>query len=214
MFIMNIQALFSAGLCYFFVLQSFNLLVLNLCFSPFPVTLENPHVIDKHQVWVGTLNKGPDGVTLNSNYQTRSALSFCKMEWSAVPCRVINPFWICCTLHFLKFEILVNDIIYIVLIFWKWFFMQRFNENYQASLGKALGLYMTSFNWYFILCFSDAIDVLVTCIRCIIAVNFARVVPNGLLVFFPSYPIMEKCIENWQVFYRIELTYRVFFASK
>lgn len=80
---------------------------------PFPVTLENPHVIDKHQVWVGTLNKGPDGVTLNSNYQT------------------------------------------------------RFNENYQASLGKAL-------------------------------VNFARVVPNGLLVFFPSYPIMEKCIENWQ----------------
>ncbi|XP_078320008.1 regulator of telomere elongation helicase 1-like isoform X2 [Crassostrea virginica] len=80
---------------------------------PFPVTLENPHVIDKHQVWVGTLNKGPDGVGLNSNYQT------------------------------------------------------RFNENYQASLGKAL-------------------------------VNFARVVPNGLLVFFPSYPVMEKCIENWQ----------------
>ncbi|XP_056017158.1 regulator of telomere elongation helicase 1-like isoform X2 [Ostrea edulis] len=80
---------------------------------PFPVTLENPHVIDKHQVWIGTLNKGPDGVTLNSNYQT------------------------------------------------------RFNENYQASLGKAL-------------------------------VNFARVVPNGVLVFFPSYPVMEKCIENWQ----------------
>ncbi|XP_061197971.1 regulator of telomere elongation helicase 1-like [Saccostrea echinata] len=79
---------------------------------PFPVTLENPHVIDRHQVWVGTLNKGPDGVGLNSNYQT------------------------------------------------------RFNENYQASLGKAL-------------------------------VNFARVVPNGLLVFFPSYPVMEKCIENW-----------------
>ena len=31
------------------------------------------------------------------------------------------------------------------------------------------------------------------------AVNFARVVPSGLLVFFPSYPVMEKCVENWQV---------------
>lgn len=73
---MNIYALVSAGLCYFCVLQSFDLLVFD-CFSPFPVTLENPHVIDKHQVWVGTLKKGPDGVTLNSNYQTRSALLFC-----------------------------------------------------------------------------------------------------------------------------------------
>lgn len=41
---------------------------------------------------------------------------------------------------------------------------------------------------------------------CIIVVNFARVVPNGLLVFFPSYPIMEKCIENWQVCFKIEIS--------
>ncbi|KAJ7333753.1 Regulator of telomere elongation helicase 1 [Desmophyllum pertusum] len=29
-------------------------------------------------------------------------------------------------------------------------------------------------------------------------VNFARTVPNGLLVFFPSYPVMNKCLEHWQ----------------
>ncbi|GBP43640.1 Regulator of telomere elongation helicase 1 homolog [Eumeta japonica] len=28
--------------------------------------------------------------------------------------------------------------------------------------------------------------------------NFCRVVPDGLLVFFPSYPIMSKCQEIWQ----------------
>ena len=29
--------------------------------------------------------------------------------------------------------------------------------------------------------------------------NFARVTPMGLLLFFPSYPVMDKCLENWQV---------------
>ena len=29
-------------------------------------------------------------------------------------------------------------------------------------------------------------------------VNFARCVPNGLLIFFPSYPVMEKSVETWQ----------------
>lgn len=38
---------------------------------PFPVRLENPHVIEKHQVWIGTLKSGPDATTLNSNYETR-----------------------------------------------------------------------------------------------------------------------------------------------
>ena len=31
------------------------------------------------------------------------------------------------------------------------------------------------------------------------AVNIARVVPNGMLVFFPSYPVMAECIEHWKV---------------
>eukprot|EP00897_Mesotaenium_endlicherianum_P001292 jgi/Mesen1/1190/ME001272S00367 len=29
-------------------------------------------------------------------------------------------------------------------------------------------------------------------------VNFARIVPDGLLVFFPSYHLLEACIEAWQ----------------
>lgn len=43
-----------------------------LCFfSPFPVSLENPHVIDKHQLWVGIIPKGPDGTVLTSTYERR-----------------------------------------------------------------------------------------------------------------------------------------------
>ncbi|XP_025110189.1 LOW QUALITY PROTEIN: regulator of telomere elongation helicase 1-like [Pomacea canaliculata] len=80
---------------------------------PFNIRLENPHVIQKHQVWIGSLSCGPDGTVLNSSYQN------------------------------------------------------RFSESYQSSLGNSI-------------------------------VNFARVVPKGLLVFFPSYPLMEMCVEMWQ----------------
>lgn len=42
------------------------------CFvRPFPVRLENPHVIEKHQVWVGIVTKAPDGATLNSSFEFR-----------------------------------------------------------------------------------------------------------------------------------------------
>ncbi|XP_032951406.1 regulator of telomere elongation helicase 1 isoform X3 [Rhinolophus ferrumequinum] len=80
---------------------------------PFPVCLENPHVIDKHQIWVGIVPKGPDQVQLSSAYD------------------------------------------------------KRFSDDCLSSLGKALG-------------------------------NIARVVPHGLLVFFPSYPVMEKSLEFWR----------------
>ncbi|XP_058535233.1 regulator of telomere elongation helicase 1 isoform X2 [Ochotona princeps] len=80
---------------------------------PFPVCLENPHVIDKHQIWVGVVPRGPDGVQLSSAFE------------------------------------------------------KRFSEEYLSSLGKAL-------------------------------TNIARVVPHGLLVFFPSYPVMERSLEFWR----------------
>ncbi|XP_041060886.1 regulator of telomere elongation helicase 1 isoform X2 [Carcharodon carcharias] len=80
---------------------------------PFPVSLENPHVIDKHQIWIGIVPKGPDGAQLSSAYN------------------------------------------------------QRFSPEYMSSLGKTM-------------------------------VNLSRVVPNGLLVFFPSYPIMDKSLEFWK----------------
>uniref|UniRef100_A0A2K6ETU4 Regulator of telomere elongation helicase 1 n=1 Tax=Propithecus coquereli TaxID=379532 RepID=A0A2K6ETU4_PROCO len=80
---------------------------------PFPICLENPHVIDQHQIWVGIIPKGPDGAQLSSAFD------------------------------------------------------KRFSEECLSSLGKTLG-------------------------------NIARVVPHGLLVFFPSYPVMEKSLEFWR----------------
>jgi Rad3-related DNA helicase len=29
-------------------------------------------------------------------------------------------------------------------------------------------------------------------------VNFARIVPDGLLVFFPSYSMMDMCVDFWK----------------
>ncbi|KAM4692012.1 regulator of telomere elongation helicase 1 [Rhinophrynus dorsalis] len=80
---------------------------------PFPVSLENPHVIDKHQIWVGIVPRGPDGSQLSSSYD------------------------------------------------------RRFSEEYLSSLGKTVG-------------------------------NIARVVPHGLLIFFPSYPVMDKSLDFWK----------------
>ncbi len=41
---------------------------------PFPVRLENPHVIDLTRVWVGVVSTGPNGVVFNSNYKMRDRL--------------------------------------------------------------------------------------------------------------------------------------------
>ncbi|XP_064420674.1 regulator of telomere elongation helicase 1 isoform X2 [Latimeria chalumnae] len=80
---------------------------------PFPVCLENPHVIEKHQIWVGIVPKGPDGEQLSSAFD------------------------------------------------------RRFSVDYLSSLGKTVA-------------------------------NIARVVPHGLLLFFPSYPVMDKSLAHWR----------------
>uniref|UniRef100_A0A667WJ58 Regulator of telomere elongation helicase 1 n=1 Tax=Myripristis murdjan TaxID=586833 RepID=A0A667WJ58_9TELE len=76
---------------------------------PFPVTLENSHVIQKDQIFVSIVDQGPDGVRLSSAFD------------------------------------------------------RRFVPENMASLA-----------------------------------NMSRVVPHGLLVFFPSYPVMEKTLEFWR----------------
>ncbi|XP_043912911.1 regulator of telomere elongation helicase 1 [Protopterus annectens] len=98
----------------------------------FPVSLENPHVIDRHQIWVGIFPKGPDGIQLSSAYD------------------------------------------------------RRFTTDYMSSLGKTL-------------------------------INIGRVVPHGLLVFFPSYPVMEKTLEHWKdtsLSKRIEEVKSIFVETK
>ncbi|KAL2103257.1 hypothetical protein ACEWY4_000125 [Coilia grayii] len=80
---------------------------------PFPVCLENPHVIQRDQIFVCIIDKGPDGTFLSSAYD------------------------------------------------------RRFLPENMASLGNTV-------------------------------VNLTRVVPDGLLVFFPSYPVMDKTLEFWR----------------
>uniref|UniRef100_A0A8C1QFP4 Regulator of telomere elongation helicase 1 n=1 Tax=Cyprinus carpio TaxID=7962 RepID=A0A8C1QFP4_CYPCA len=80
---------------------------------PFPVSLENPHVIQRDQIFVSIIEKGPDGVQLSTAFD------------------------------------------------------RRFVPENMSSMGNTL-------------------------------VNLVRVVPHGLLVFFPSYPAMDKTLEFWR----------------
>ncbi|KAK9404951.1 Regulator of telomere elongation helicase 1 [Crotalus adamanteus] len=80
---------------------------------PFPVCLENPHVIDKHQICIGIIPKGPDGKLMCSTYN------------------------------------------------------YRYTPDCLSSTGQTI-------------------------------VNLARIIPNGLLVFFPSYPVMNYNLEFWR----------------
>ncbi|RHY19829.1 hypothetical protein DYB32_010166, partial [Aphanomyces invadans] len=79
----------------------------------FPIQLENAHVIDASQVWVGVVGVGVTGKKLNASYESRNS------------------------------------------------------PDYAAELGNTL-------------------------------VNITRLVPNGLLVFFPSYSILDQCTAQWQ----------------
>ncbi|KAG7327644.1 hypothetical protein KOW79_009250 [Hemibagrus wyckioides] len=80
---------------------------------PFPVSLENPHIIQKDQIFVSVIDKGPDGVQLSTAFD------------------------------------------------------RRFVPENMASLGNTI-------------------------------VNLCRVVPHGLLVFFPSYPVLDKTLDYWK----------------
>ncbi|KDD73124.1 DEAD2 domain-containing protein, partial [Helicosporidium sp. ATCC 50920] len=80
---------------------------------PFRHRLENPHVIDPSQVWVGVVPRGPTGAALNSSFLTRDS------------------------------------------------------PEYRRDLGAAV-------------------------------VNFARIVPDGMLVFFASYGLLTSAVEAWQ----------------
>ncbi|KAM9342686.1 regulator of telomere elongation helicase 1 isoform 2-T2 [Pholidichthys leucotaenia] len=80
----------------------------------FPVSLENSHVIERDQIFVSVIARGPDNVQLSSAFD------------------------------------------------------RRFVPENMASLGNTVA-------------------------------NLSRVVPHGLLVFFPSFPLMEKTLEFWRV---------------
>ncbi|XP_037628179.1 regulator of telomere elongation helicase 1 isoform X2 [Sebastes umbrosus] len=79
----------------------------------FPVSLENGHVIERDQIFVGIIERGPDGVQLSSAFD------------------------------------------------------RRFVPENMASLGNTVA-------------------------------NLSRVVPHGLLVFFPSFPLMGKTLDFWR----------------
>ncbi|XP_037938569.1 regulator of telomere elongation helicase 1 homolog [Teleopsis dalmanni] len=75
--------------------------------------LENPHIVNKSQVYVKIIGTGPDREQLISNFANRN------------------------------------------------------NPKYISSLGQTI-------------------------------LNVSRIVPDGLLVFFPSYPLLNQCVDSWQ----------------
>lgn len=158
--------------------------------SPFPVCLENPHVIDKQQIWVGIVPKGPDQVQLSSAYDKRWGRGRGRgAGW--VPGRGpdSSPLASC-----------------------------SFSDDCLSSLGKALGecpgrrlvraahpgLGPRSPTLPSAPARGPAHSPrgrLLLTTATALAGNIARVVPHGLLVFFPSYPVMEKSLEFWRVRY-------------
>jgi len=80
---------------------------------PFPVRLENKHIISASQVWCGVISQGPDGTVLNSSFKNRS------------------------------------------------------DPKYLNSLGQSI-------------------------------INMIKLIPAGVLVFFPSYSVLNSCREFWQ----------------
>ena len=79
---------------------------------PFPITLENPHIISNEQIHVRVIGKGVSGKELTSSFQRRK------------------------------------------------------DAEYYIELGNTL-------------------------------VSLAKVIPGGMLIFFPSYGVMETCLERW-----------------
>jgi regulator of telomere elongation helicase 1 len=68
----------------------------------------------------------------------------------------------------------------------------RETEKYKQELGTVIGkvfLQYAVFLNYLLYVFD---------VCACFAVNFARMVPDGLLVFFPSYSMMDKCIDFWK----------------
>ena len=171
--------------------------------SDFPVQYEGPHVISKEQMWVGVVSRGCDGVSLNSSYENRYPYHLwlphatCLNDiWKApnLPGSVLIGFEtseFCCGLYLCG------------LFMWALCYHFRSTASYQSSLGNTIG----QLN---ITCHTMVLMILFVCLLTGYIVNFARIVPQGLLVFFPSYPVMHSCINHWRVRHttaRVHCTY-------
>lgn len=149
----------------------------------FPVSLENSHVIDRDQIFVSVVDRGPDGVQLSSAFDRR---------------------WV---LHDYTHNVTHLD----KLFFCKRLFCSaRFVPENMASLGNTVGEQLRLFPLWM-----DSVSHMLTWtfhgfahVRpsfwlflwlVLYSANLSRVVPHGLLVFFSSFPLMEKMLEFWRV---------------
>ena len=85
--------------------------------------------------------------------------------------------------------VLIPRIDFLCVVQSAWIFLFSSTQEYQASLGNTLG--------------QSFVCMCVCCVRVdkylYSPVNFARTVPHGLLVFLPSYSVMNACLEAWRV---------------
>lgn len=67
---------------------------------------------------------------------------------------------------------------------------QRRKPAYKNELGNTIGKQTTLVR--------DSIAMVLRLITIFLKVNFSKVIPEGLLVFFPSYAVMADCISTWR----------------
>lgn len=104
-----------------------------------PIQLENPHIIESHQLCVAIVPSGPSGAPLNSSFKMRD------------------------------------------------------NPRYLNELGEVVGAYRSGCAPW------PSCGIAPEPLRAPMApVHIARIVPDGLLVFFPSYGAMTACITHWK----------------
>ncbi|KAB1218583.1 hypothetical protein CJ030_MR3G026463 [Morella rubra] len=170
----------------------------------FPVRLENPHVITPSQIWAGVVPVGPSGFSFNSSYRNRDSVEYKQELGNAI----------------VNFARIVPDGLLV-------FFPSYYSLDQCIGCWKNTSHANSATIWERISkhkkpvveprqssLFPLSIELVHSILRqlmgrtiskdtsaggdCMGEVNFARIVPDGLLVFFPSYYSLDQCIGCWK----------------
>lgn len=125
------------------------------------------------QVWIGVVPKGPNGTVLNSTYQNRNSVSY------------KDDLGNCQSPHASQDMCWSGSCTY-------W---QHTCRSRCTTLRDSLRLLMVTQLRAVLAFFARQCSIVITGN---LVASLANIVPDGLLVFFPSYSVLEMCIEHWK----------------